>query len=149
MRYLRILIIGALLALSALSACDFNSPGPFDRKQMESLVSQVRSQHFEGEKIFRWQEVAGAATLVTDERQRQVWAVRNANQQLTVVILVWGGTHYGAAGFAYSDSPFVRSSLQEEAPPGGCTLDLPGPLRAAYPQKQIDGHWWPVFDNVN
>ena len=112
-------------------------------------MQQVRLQRFTGEKTFRWQMVAGTATLVADVRQRQVWAARDRNQRLTVVILLRGGSHYGATGFAYSDAPFVRSRSQEEAPPGGCTLELPGPLGAAYPQKQIDAHWWPVFDNVN
>jgi hypothetical protein len=143
----RALIVGLLLL--AFSACDSTNAGPFDRKQMESLVSQVRRQSFAGEKTFYWQEVAGAATLVPDKRQKQVWATRNQNQDLTVVILSQGGSHYGAAGFAYSDAAFVRAPSQAEAPPGGCTLDLPGPLHAAYPQKQIDVHWWPVFDNVN
>jgi hypothetical protein len=146
MRLRCILIIGTLLVLSA---CDRTSTGPFDRKQMESLVSQVRLQRFEGEKTFYWQEISGTAKLVADNRGKRVWAIHNENQQLTVVIHIWGGSHWGAAGFAYSDVPFVRSESQLEAPPGGCTLDLPGPLRAAYPQKQIDAHWWPVFDNVN
>ncbi|MEI9896463.1 MAG: hypothetical protein WDN28_22025 [Chthoniobacter sp.] len=109
----------------------------------------MRLQEFAGEKMFYWQEISGTTTLVADKRQKQIWAVRDMNQKLIVVILTEGGSHWGAWGFAYSDTPFVQKSNQMEAPSGGCSLDLPGPLQAAFPKEKIDAHWWPVFDNVN
>ena len=52
MKLARLLLLGMLLCLSACSPV--GSAGPFDRRQMESLVSQVRSRSFLGDQEFWW-----------------------------------------------------------------------------------------------
>ena len=127
-----------------------NNAGPFHREQMESLVAQVRSQKFYGEKDFKWAEVSGTArllTVATKGNDSLVFAERSPDQTLKVVIVIHNEGHMGGYGFAYSDSPLepVRDPLAPEDK-DLLRLELPGPLRNSRPKMRIDSHWWEVFD---
>jgi hypothetical protein len=113
---------------------------------MESLVSQVRLRPFNGDQELWWDMVSGSATLVPGPGRpaRLLFARRSPEGKLTVVIMTEWGNHADVqAGFAFFDVP-----LAEKPGEGGRVyLDVPGDLRASYPEQKIDSHWREVWND--
>ena len=136
----------------------------FDRKQMESLIAQVRLRAFIGDEQLWWKMVSGSATIVPepypkwtaapgggvvqvprpDGRARMLYARRTPEGKLTVVIMTEWGSHasHQAGSFTTTHHPsntLIKMDLFE--------LDVPGSdLGVATSRQIIDAHWREVYN---
>jgi hypothetical protein len=134
-----------------------HNAGSFHRAEMESLVAQVRSQKFEGEKRFSWTEKSGIATLLPEPQtgpayrpeSRWVEAERGTDLHLKVVIVTNDEGHAGTYGFAFSDVPLPSTpDANDPEDKSRLQLDVPSSVCFSHPRMQIDAHWWEVFDDL-
>jgi hypothetical protein len=119
-----------------------SGPGPFERKNMEAIVEQVRLTQMKPgeEKDFKLDHLSDPKSLhpfrapCYGNDVGHVWARMSSEGWLTVVIETNDMGHAGSFGFAYSDLPLADSH--------GRHLNVPGMLNE--PRKKIDEHWWEV-----
>lgn len=148
--------------------------GPFNRKNLEAIVAEVRARRLTpGESAdLRLDDIYKPRSLHLRKKDEgvercqgkgNVWASMTTAGKLKVVIETSDQGHAGEFGFAYSDEPL--SLIPDQSPPDPFAdspsaerrpstalecyhLGVPGRLDFSAPRLRIDRHWWEVYKGL-
>jgi hypothetical protein len=127
------------------------NPGPFNRKDLETVVEEIRIMGLKpnSETELRLDTLSDPKSLrplkkaehfYAGQGAGRVWAEASPDGKLKVAIETRDLGHAGYYGFAYSDVP-----LSPQRDNGGWfSIAVPGPLTSVQPSMKIDEHWWKV-----